>query len=222
MTVVVTGGMRRLGKVIAEHLRGVGWRVITTSHRADAGADIVADLSEEMGAARLYAAALKLNGGNPPDALVNNAALFTGDEAAIRMVNFVSPQKLTMLMAGRETGGRGRPPLPSRGVVVNVLDSVVQVESPSPRKDDNFDSYLESKRALAEDTVKAAAMFADTLRVNGVAPGPVLPPEGVHVKAAATPLGRPTPESVAAAVAFLLAAPFTTGCILPVDGGAQI
>lgn len=214
MTVVVTGGMRRLGKVIAERLKDDGWRVITTSHRADAGADIVADLSQEMGAARLYAAALKLNGGNPPDALVNNAALFTGaSRAAIRMVNFVSPQKLTMLMAGRETG---------RGAVVNVLDSIVQVESPSPRKDDNFNSYCESKRALAEDTVKAAAMFADTLRVNGVAPGPVLPPESVHVKAAETPLGRPTPEAVAEAVAFLLTAPFTTGCILPVDGGAQI
>jgi len=208
MTVVVTGGTRRLGKVIAEHLRAEGWRVITTSHRVDAGADVVADLSQEMGAARLYAAVLKLNGGEPPDALVNNAALFTGDEAAIRMVNFVSPQKLTMLMAGRET---------DRGAVVNVLDSVVVVDSCSGREED---AYLESKRALAEDTVKAAAMFADTLRVNGVAPGPVLPPEGVHVKAPETPLGRPTPESVAAAVAFLLTASFTTGCILPVDGGA--
>jgi len=192
----------------------------------------VADLSQEMGAARLYAAALKLNGGNPPDALVNNAALFTGEPAAIRMVNFVSPQKLTMLMAGRETGGRGRPPLPSRGVVVNVLDGEVRWREKVEVDKGCYPStvnlnlqpqpYIDSKRALMEDTVKAAAMFVDTLRVNGVAPGPVLPPEGVHVKAAETPLGRPTPEAVAAAVAFLLSAPFTTGCILPIDGGAYL
>ena len=113
-SVLVTGGTVRLGKAIADRLRADGWRVITSSHRADAGADIVADLSEPMGAAKLYAAALKLLGGNPPDALVNNAALFTGDDATIAAVNLEAPKKLTMLMAGRETG---------LGVVVNILDT---------------------------------------------------------------------------------------------------
>ena len=63
-TVLVTGGTIRLGRAIAERLRADGWRVITSSHRADAGADIVADLSEPMGAAKLYAAALQMLGGN--------------------------------------------------------------------------------------------------------------------------------------------------------------
>ena len=92
-TVLITGGTVRLGSAIAARLRAEGWRVITSSHRADAGADIVADLADPMGAAKLYAAALKLLNGNPPDALVNNAALFTGDAAALAAVNLEAPKK---------------------------------------------------------------------------------------------------------------------------------
>ena len=209
-TVLVTGGTRRLGKAIAEGLEAAGWRVLTSSHRADAGADLVADLSEPLGAARLYAACLRLLGGNPPDALVNNAALFTGDEATLQAVNLDAPRKLTILMAGRETG---------RGAVVNVLDSRVLDGDAEDGAPSGAGVYERTKRALLADTLKHAALFADTLRVNAVAPGPVLAPTDVHEKAGATPLGRPRPEDVAKAVAFLLDASATTGCVIPVDGG---
>lgn len=205
-TVLVTGGTVRLGKAIADSLRDAGWRVVVSSHRPDAGADVVADLSSPGGAAKLFSACLDLLGGRPPDALVNNAALFAGSAAEIDAVNNVSPHKLTVLMAGRESG---------RGAVVNILDCLVL--APADFTDGN--AYAKSKRDLASATVRDAAMFADTLRVNAVAPGPVLAPEGVHVKAGETPLGRPRPEDVVSAVAFLLGATATTGCILPVDGG---
>ena len=207
-SVLITGGTVRLGSAIAARLRAEGWRVITSSHRADAGADIVADLAEPMGAAKLYAAALKLLGGNPPDALVNNAALFTGDDAALAAVNLEAPKKLTMLMAGRETG---------LGAVVNILDSVIlgSAASESP--------YFASKRELAAFTRSAAATFAATLRVNGIAPGPVLAPTEVHVKAGELLLDhRPTPDDVAAAVSYLLSAESTTGAIIPVDSGQYL
>ena len=64
--------------------------------------------------------------------------------------------------------------------------------------------------------------FADTLRVNAVAPGPVLAPEGVSEMAGEMPLGRPLPEDVVRAVVFLLEANATTGCIVPVDGGQSL
>ena len=210
-SVLVTGGTTRLGRAIADRLRADGWRVVVSSHRPDAGADVVADLSEPMGAAKLYAAALRLLGGVPPDALVNNAGLFTGDDAAVEAVNLESPRKLTMLMAGRETG---------RGVVVNVLDAAVLSQSSRPSQ--SAPRYSATKRALHEFTVKAAAMFADTLRMNAVAPGPVFAPEGVHEKAAETLLGRPSADAVADAVAFLLSAESTTGCTIPVDGGQHL
>ena len=208
-TVLVTGGTLRLGKAIADALRRDGWRVITSSHRADAGADIVADLSEPMGAARLYAATLRLLGGTPPDAVVNNAALFTGDEATLTAVNLEAPRKLTMLMAGRENGV---------GAVVNVLDcnalgAATAADTP----------YLRTKRELHAETLKAAAQFAQTLRVNAVAPGPVLAPVGVREKAGEMLLDRrPTPEDVAAAVAYLLLAAAVTGVTIPVDAGQHL
>ena len=95
--------------------------------------------------------------------------------------------------------------------MVNILDSRALVGGGG--------AYLESKRKLAEYTRRAAALFADTLRVNGVAPGPVLAPVGFREKAGFTPLGRPTPQAVAEAVVFLAEAQHTTGCIVPVDGG---
>ena len=211
-SVLVTGGTVRLGKAIAERLRAEGWRVLTSSHRAAAGADIVADLVEPMGAAKLYAAALQILGGTPPDALVNNAALFTGDDAAIAAVNLESPKKLTTLMAGRETGV---------GTVVNILDT--KALDASRRLPTSIDTYLASKRSLVDFTRSSAAMFAATLRVNGVAPGPVLAPTEVHVKAGETLLDRrPTAEDVAAAVSYLLGAESVTGVVIPVDAGQHL
>ena len=211
-SVLVTGGTVRLGAAIAERLRSDGWRVITSSHRADAGADIVADLVEPMGPAKLYAAAMKILGGNPPDALVNNAALFTGDAAAIGAINLEAPKKLTMLMAGRETGV---------GTIVNILDT--KALDASRRLPTPIDTYLSSKRALLDFTRSAAATFAATLRVNAVAPGPVLVPTDVHVKAGETLLDRrPMADDVAAAVSYLLDAEATTGAVIPVDAGQHL
>ena len=228
-SVLITGGTVRLGAAIAERLRAEGWRVITSSHRADAGADIVADLAEPMGAAKLYAAAVQMLGGNPPDALVNNAALFIGDEAEIAAVNLETPKKLTMLMAGREVGV---------GAVVNILDSDIlgslesvgsigsvvprsPIAPTSPKAPKR--SYLSSKRELAAFTRSAAATFAATLRVNGVAPGPVLAPTEVHEKAGEMLLDRrPTTDDIAAAVAYLLGAEATPGAIIPGDAGQNL
>ena len=211
-TVLITGGTVRLGKAIAERLRADGWRVITSSHRADAGADIVADLSEPMGAAKLYAAALQMLGGTPPDALVNNAALFVGDEEAVRAVGFDAPKKLTMMMAGREEGV---------GAVVNLLDAAALDSSRGQSA--ASDGYRDAKRELRAFTLSSAMMFAATLRVNGVAPGPVLAPTEVHEKAGETLLDRrPTPEDIAAAVAYLLGAESVTGAIIPVDAGQHL
>ena len=208
-SVVVTGGTVRLGLAIAARLREDGWRVLTTSHRPDAGADITADLSDPMGAARLYSAACRLLGGNPPDAVVNNAALFVGDPAAVETINFESPKKLTMMMAGREEGV---------GAVVNILDCRVLGEADA----EAAGAYAASKRRLLEWTFKSAAMFAGSLRVNAVAPGPVMAPAMVREAAGETPLGRPRPEDVADAVAFLLCAGRTSGCVVPVDGGQSL
>ena len=207
-TVLVTGGTCRIGKAIADTLRNAGWNVLTSSHREDSGADFIQDLSEPSGAVKLYSAALAAA---PDDfcAIVNNAALFRGDPAILEAVNLTAPRKLTMLLAGRE------------GVkcsVVNILDA--KLLGPSLPEDS---AYAKTKRNLLADTRKYAALFAETLRVNAVAPGPVLPPEGVHEPAGETLLSsRPAPEDVASAVLYLLGAESVTGTVIPVDSGQHL
>ena len=208
-SVLVTGGTVRLGLVIAEYLRDHGYKVITASSRGDSAADVVADFRDPMGPAKCYAAALRLLGGDPPDALVNNAALFTGSDPDLEAVNLTAPRKLTMLMAGRETAGRG--------AVVNILDATADTAGRNPK-------YGETKRLLRDYTRVSAAMFSETLRVNSVSPGPIdeLRPVGVHEKAGDCPLGRPKAADVARAVAFLIENESVTGVDVPVDGGLSV
>ena len=207
-TVLVTGGTRRIGKAISETLENAGWRVLTSSHRAGSGADFMCDLSDPSGPVKLYAAALAAA---PDDfcAIVNNAALFAGDPSVLEAVNLVAPRKLTMLLAGREG---------CKCSVVNILDS--KTLGPSSPSDG---AYAKTKRELRSDTLKHAALFAQTLRVNAVAPGPVFPPEGVHEPAGDMLLDRrPGPEDVAAAVLYLLEAESVTGTVIPVDSGQHL
>lgn len=207
-TVLVTGGTRRLGKSIADALRADGWNVLASSHRDVDGADIRADLSLPEGPARLYAEALAV----APDlcAIVNNAALFRGDDATMEALNLIAPRKLTMLLAGREGAGLCS--------VVNVLDS--KVLGPAS---DHDTPYERTKRGLLADTRRFAAMFAQSLRVNAVAPGPILPPDGIHEPSGEMLLdARPTPQDVADAVSYLLSAKSVTGTVIPVDSGQHL
>ena len=213
-TVLVTGGARRLGKAIADALRVCGWNVIAASRTSPVPAFAV-DLAEPGGPARLFAAARAA----APDlcAVVNNAAVFSHDvelppdeESRLRAVNVDAPRALTELLAAH--GG---------GAVVNILDCRALGRD---KRDTLGDTpYLRAKRELLAATHADALRLAGRVRVNAVAPGPVLPPEACHERAGATPLGRhPTPQEVADAVAYLLSAKSTTGAVIPVDGGQSL
>jgi NAD(P)-dependent dehydrogenase (short-subunit alcohol dehydrogenase family) len=207
-SVLVTGGTRRIGKVISDVLRNAGWRVFTSSHDPDSGADFIQDLTDPSGAVKLYSSVLSAD----PEgfcAIVNNAALFTGKDSDLESVNLIAPRKLMMLLGGRE------------GIncsVVNILDS--KTLGPALETDS---VYVKTKRELSADTRKFAAMFSDTMRVNAVAPGPVLAPVGLHESAGEILLKhRPSPQDVALAVLYLLEAESVTGAVIPVDSGQHL
>jgi pteridine reductase len=88
--------------------------------------------------------------------------------------------------------------------------------------------YLLSKVALAEFTRTAALALAPRIRVNGVAPGAILPPPGkgkAHLRDAAGPVPlrrQVTPHDVAEAVVALVKAEAITGQIVFVDGGQHL
>jgi pteridine reductase len=103
--------------------------------------------------------------------------------------------------------------------VVNVTDlSAWQAWSRHP-------VHAVSKAALAHLTRVQARALAPEIRVNGVAPGAVLPPDDYdqarwRTVEERTPLGRiGTPQDVVRAVLFLVDSPFVTGEVVVVDGG---
>ena len=210
-SVLVTGGTTGIGKAIAENLRGAGWRVFATSHRAGSGAGFIGDLTRLDEADRLLAWLEVACGGAVPNALVNNAALFTGAEAAIANLNFELPRRLMRWFAEA---------VKVEGAVVNLLDSDV-LGNGVPEGVSL--AYVQSKRKLLEETRRAAAAYAPRLRVNAVAPGAISLPAGIHVKAGPRVLrSRPTCADVAEAVRYLLTAKSVTGVVLPVDGGRHL
>jgi NAD(P)-dependent dehydrogenase (short-subunit alcohol dehydrogenase family) len=89
-------------------------------------------------------------------------------------------------------------------------------------------AYSLSKQALHASLRNLARELAPRIRVNGVAPGLVLPTPDYDAAQwdrlrAMMPLERlPTPEDVASAVVWLARAPAVTGQTIFVDSGANL
>lgn len=108
------------------------------------------------------------------------------------------------------------------GNIVNILDQRVKSLTP------HFVSYTLSKSGLWTLTRTLALALAPRIRVNGVAPGPVLPSPrqseaGFQRQARATPLGHAvTPEEIASAVLYLVGARSVTGQMIAADSGQHL
>ena len=87
--------------------------------------------------------------------------------------------------------------------------------------------YSAAKGALLTLTRALAIEMAPEVRVNAVAPGPILwPDDGQFDDGSRADIVRHTllkregsPEDIAAAVAYLLSAAYVTGQVINVDGG---
>ncbi|MCW3798725.1 SDR family oxidoreductase [Sphingomonas sp. BN140010] len=222
-TAIVTGGGKRVGRVLAERLLADGWTVVAHVHHetdeVPAGAiRAVADLASPDCAEPILAACPA-----PPQLLVNNGARFASDDlggfnpqefAAHMAVNVQAPTLLTRAFAA--AGGTGD------RLIVNILDA--KLAAPNP----DFLSYTLSKAALAALTdVSARALAGQGIRVNGIAPALMLLSAGqtkgnfdrAH---GLNPLGRGvTPDHVWTALRFLLDSDVTTGEVLTIDGGQR-
>jgi NAD(P)-dependent dehydrogenase (short-subunit alcohol dehydrogenase family) len=183
---------------------------------------IAADLTSEPATQKLVPAAAAALG--PLGVLVNNSSVFERDEA----------QSVTRASWDRHLETNLRAPfvlmqgfarqLPAEcgGAIVNLLDERVRNLTP------HFVSYTLSKAGLWTLTRTMALALAPRIRVNGIGPGPTLPsPRQTDAQFrrqwTAMPLGRgTTPEEIAAAVRFILAAPSMTGQMIALDGGQHL
>jgi len=234
---LVTGAAQRIGRAIALALAADGWHVVVHYGRSGDAAEtlaediralgveaiaLAADLSQSAEVRRLIPRCV--SGIGAPNCLVNNASLFLDDSLASledeswqahMNVNMRAPVLLAQGMAAHLPPG-------AKGHVVNIVDQ--RVLRPAP----GFFSYSASKAGLWWVTRTMAQALAPAIRVNAIAPGPVLrsihqSQEDFDAEQGATLLGQgASPEEIAAAVRFLVETPSITGQMICVDGGQHL
>lgn len=231
---LVTGAARRVGRVIAEKLAAAGHPVIVHHNESQAEARAVldairdrggraesvrADLSDADACEALIAEAARPFG--PLGVLVNCASTFLNDDADAFDADVFDRQIAVNLRAPAllVRGFARALPAAARGNVVNILDCKIADLRPE------FFTYSVSKAALAAMTEMQARALAPHIRVNGVAPGLVLPSGKQTAARFAAMHDRnllargARPEDVAQGVLTLIEAPAITGQVLFVDGG---
>ncbi len=235
---LVTGSARRVGKAIALELARQGMHQVIHHSASDQEAE---ETANEVRALGVEAIVVKADQSQPADVrrlfetvrsrfgrldlLVNSASTFkTGNILDIPLdeweqvlaVNLTGPflcsQQAARLMRERGEGG----------AIINILDLSVF----HPWK--TYPQHSVSKAGLKMLTEVLALSLGPDIRVNAIAPGPVLrdaanTPERWLEIGRRLPIGHTgDPEDVAQAVVFLATQPFITGTILRVDGGEYL
>ncbi|OKK00500.1 short-chain dehydrogenase [Amycolatopsis sp. CB00013] len=235
--VVVTGGASGIGRGVAEAFQSAGDRVVI----ADVDTRAAHDLAAELGAEHVEldisdpgsvdaALTLVTDRFGPVEVLVNNAGLAGGGGPLVGLdigvfdlcmrVNFRGTFLMTRAVGARmvETG--------TRGTIVNITS--IGARQPTPGL-----GHYEATKAAVEALTRSAALelAPHGIRVNAVAPGPVLTPMTAGFAAdtaaraaweARIPLGTiASVADVVPSVLFLASAGagHLTGVSLQVDGG---
>ena len=239
-TVLITGGAKRVGAAICRRLHTGGANLMLhyrasagearllqaeLNHvRADSVALIQADLLEVAKLSSLVEQTLSRFG--RLDALVNNASSFyataVGDIGTTQWDDLMGTNLRAPLFLAQAAAPALRK---TQGAIVNITD----IHAERPLK--GYVVYSVAKAGLAGLTRSLARELAPDVRVNAVAPGPILWPADDSFDELArqriitnTPLRREgTPEDIATAVWFLLAeASYVTGETIAVDGGRHV
>jgi pteridine reductase len=239
-TVLITGGAKRVGAAICRRLHGAGANLML-HYRASAGEARL--LQAELNHARpnsvslIQADLLDLNklpsvveqtlqAFGRLDALVNNASTFfptpIGEITEGAWADLIGTNlQVPLFLAQAAAPALKR----AQGAIVNLSD----IHAERPLK--NYIVYSIAKAGLAGLTRSLARELAPEVRVNAVAPGPILWPDDESFDELSrqriishTPLKREgSPDDIARAVHFLLAdANYITGETINVDGGRNM
>jgi pteridine reductase len=237
--ILITGGARRVGAEIVRILHGAGARVLIHYRSSAAAASGLADELNRLrpGTAGIHGADL-LSDGAPEklvgaaigafggiDVLINNASSFApspvGEITRAQWNDLIGTNLEVPLFLSQAAV----PTLSKRqGLIINIVD----IHGLRPLK--GYPVYSVAKAGLAMLTRSLARELGPAIRVNGIAPGPVLWPEHDMDEPlkreiiGKTALHRPgSPADVARTALFLARdAPYITGQIIAVDGGRGI
>jgi pteridine reductase len=237
-TAFITGGARRIGAALVRAFHAAGANIVVhhrhsheeagalarelTTSRPDSVILVRGDLLDTARLAELVAEARQAFG--QIDVLVNNASSFY--PTAIGEITEQAWEDLvgTNLKAPLFLSQAAAPALrAARGLILNLVD----IHGMRPLA--QYPLYSTAKAALIMLTKALARELAPEVRVNGIAPGPVLWPEDAAPELQqkiieSTLLKRAgSPQDVArAALFFAVDAPYVTGQVLAVDGGRSV
>jgi len=237
-TALITGAAKRLGAATARALHAEGMNLLLHYNKSEASASALAaelnkarpdsaaiaqaDLANTQGLESLVKAALQWDG---LDVLINNASSFhptpignVGEDEWDELMasNLKAPFFLAQAAAVHLKKNHGS--------IVNMVD----IHAYRPLREHTV--YCTAKAGLVMLTLSLARELGPEIRVNGIAPGPVLWPEAPMDAATkksileATALKRKgSPEDISGAILYLVRdADFVTGQVLSVDGGRSI
>ncbi|MBN1292682.1 MAG: SDR family oxidoreductase [Candidatus Latescibacteria bacterium] len=233
-TALVTGGSQRIGRAITLALAKAGAHVVIHYNRSEKQADetvtevvrsgvkawkIQAELSAPDEVEQLISKVHNQYG--RIDYLINNASVFPESSLVTlsmeEMNHTININAAAPLILSRNFVRQTK-----NGVIINLLDNRIK------RFDLNHVSYQLSKSMLCTLTKMMAIEYAPHVRVNGIAPGIILPPVGkkeiFQGKQQSKTLLRPHGdlEDITDAVLFLLSHKFMTGEILYIEGGQNL
>lgn len=153
------------------------------------------------------------------EGLVNNASVFSEGnitdishfESLLR-VNFMAPLQLSQRFSE----------IVNKGWIINITDSNIK------KYNRHFQNYRLTKLFLEELTRQQASQYAPDIRVNGIAPGAILPSNEKDERyfeyiSEKIPLGRTgNLQSLMNAFKFLVQTTFVTGEVIKIDGGLNL
>lgn len=233
---LVTGAGIRLGREIALALAGEGMNVAVHYGHSKKEADgTVADIRKIGRKAEAFAADLSHPGAPEKlvdavvasmgaiDLLVNSAAVMQRTPIGeVTYENWAETMDLNLRAPFFLSQAVAKVMKPRGGVIINIADLAAF---------ETWTGYIPhsiSKAGVVQMTRALAHALAPEIRVNAIAPGAVLLPEGWPEDSRkrleeSTPLKRlGTPRDVTAALLYLIRAEFITGETLVVDGGRNV
>jgi len=238
---LVTGSAKRLGRRVIEAFADAGYDCLIHAHRsgdeaqalrahlADRGVHaevLLHHISDPASAAEALIEGAQGLFGRLPDTSVLCAASYDYDEALSPVPHMLTQQlALNFLFPVQYCAALGK-----AASTANVADRSVTLftDYKVHRVNRDFFSYSISKHALAGTLPYLAVAFAQQLRVNAIAPGPVLAAHGMTqdhlnqlVQASSVTARHPTADDIARTAVFLASTPAMVGQHICVDAGAR-